>query len=121
MRQSREELIKRGVLKEIYDKGKGTGPPSAAWNLGACFLELDTVFCITLSGLEPVKLQTVLERKEKVADGDKAVSIIWGWGHSPLVLSIGIKPQDAKKNDMAPGVMRVRLVSLLVFQYTQLA
>lgn len=23
MRQSREELIKRGVLKEIYDKGKG--------------------------------------------------------------------------------------------------
>lgn len=25
MRQSREELIKRGVLKEIYDKGKGTG------------------------------------------------------------------------------------------------
>lgn len=28
MRQSREELIKRGVLKEIYDKGKGTGPLS---------------------------------------------------------------------------------------------
>lgn len=28
MRQSREELIKRGVLKEIYDKGKGTTPVS---------------------------------------------------------------------------------------------
>lgn len=27
MRQSREELIKRGVLKEIYDKGKGPGLP----------------------------------------------------------------------------------------------
>lgn len=26
MRQSREELIKRGVLKEIYDKGKGDRP-----------------------------------------------------------------------------------------------
>jgi len=42
MRQSREELIKRGVLKEIYDKGKGDwspprGPESRAWNACAYF------------------------------------------------------------------------------------
>ena len=39
MRQSREELIKRGVLKEIYDKGKGTTPGSAGQKeamLGIC-------------------------------------------------------------------------------------
>lgn len=39
MRQSREELIKRGVLKEIYDKGKGTTPGSTGHKeamLGIC-------------------------------------------------------------------------------------
>lgn len=39
MRQSREDLIKRGVLKEIYDKGEGTTPGSAGQKeamLGIC-------------------------------------------------------------------------------------
>ena len=84
MRQSREELIKRGVLKEIYDKGKGTTPvsmsqkKSRAWNLCAYFLELDSVFCITLSEFEPLKLQTLLERSENVADSAEVIAIIEG-------------------------------------------
>lgn len=81
MRQSREELIKRGVLKEIYDKGKGDwsppqGPESHVWNLCACFSELGSVFCVTLSGFEPLTPQTVLERKENFVDRSKALSII---------------------------------------------
>lgn len=78
MRQSREELIKRGVLKEIYDKGKGTAPVSTGQKgvmRRSCVHISWSQMLRSPSQLEPRKRQTLLERSENVADSAEAVSI----------------------------------------------
>lgn len=120
MRQSREELIKRGVLKEIYDKGKGdrSAPwalESRAWNGCAYFSELDSVFCIALSGFEPWKLHGQFWREENFADHARALSIIEKSGS--FILSIGITPQGTVRNDTAAGTVWV-LVGICGFSNT---
>lgn len=124
MRQSREELIKRGVLKEIYDKGRGPlqahGPErSHAWNLCVCVSQSRISFSALLcQEFEPVKLQTLLERSENGADSAEVIGIVAKV--NPPFLSFGIKPRDAKKSDRAPGMVSVLGVSLLVSEHTQL-
>lgn len=45
------------------------------------------VFCIISSGFVPLKLQTILERKENVADSAKALNIILGEGKKAPLFS----------------------------------
>lgn len=40
-----------------------------------------------------------------MADSAKVLSVMLGEGKKRPVLSIEVKPQDAKKNDAAPGTM----------------
>lgn len=120
MRQSREELIKRGVLKEIYDKGKGNWSPLQGPERHAYFLKLDSVCCITLSGFEPFKLLTVLERKENFADRAKALRIILAERNQAPLFSPLEQNHGMLWKMMWPQEWCGFLVgSLWVFEYTQ--
>lgn len=103
MRQSREELIKRGVLKEMYDKGKGTGllstsqaavravrahSPQAWETVPASFYRLCAVKPPDRSG----------EGRGRSRQHQAARLHPVGGG-SALVLSLGFKPQDAETPD----------------------
>lgn len=125
MRQSREELIKRGVLKEIYDKGKGTTPGSTGQKeamLGICVCVFPRVGFRSLHCFVRVWTCKSPDTSGEIRE--------WSWQHwsdwccregePSLFLSFGIKPRDAKKGDGAPGMVSVRGVSLLVSGHTQL-
>lgn len=69
MRQSREELIKRGVLKEIYDKGKrlAAGHRPRTWQAGPI-----NFWFIKILHIKPA--DSAGKGRENIAEGTKDIN-----------------------------------------------